>query len=98
MTTLSDMMNTSEDFFECFEFCFDDLRRLAIQCIERLQAVAGNAEHDDVVRPEAALLDQFLRNADGHTASRLAEHPLRFCEQLAAGDNFRVRRVFRISA
>src|SRR5262245_54470086 len=87
ITTLSDMVNTSEHFFECLEFGFDDLRRFKIEGVERFQAIPGDSEHNQVVGLDPALLNQFVRDADGHTAGGFAEHPFGFRKQLDSGDD-----------
>src|SRR5262249_42620718 len=84
MTTLSDMMNTSEHFFECFQSGFDDLWWFEVQGVERFQAVAGNSKHNQIVGLDSSLLNQFLRNADGHTAGGFAEDAFGFRKQLDA--------------
>src|SRR5687767_6894555 len=50
ITTLSDIVNTSKDFFKCFEFGFYYLRRCKIQGVEGLEAIPGYCQDDKFIR------------------------------------------------
>ena len=60
MTTLSDMICTSECFFESREFRFDDVRRRHIERLESFQTIAGDTNDKGLVRADAALLHELL--------------------------------------
>src|SRR5437016_11896031 len=62
MVTLSDMICTSECFFESREFRFDDLGRRHIQRLESFQPVSGDRNNGEVRLLDPALLGKLLRN------------------------------------
>src|SRR6266850_4735390 len=62
MTTLSDMISTSQYLFECGKFRLDHLRRCEIQSIQCLQAVARDRKNCQIGLRDSALRDEFLRH------------------------------------
>src|ERR1051326_4004774 len=98
ITTLSDMVHTPKDFFECGELRLDHLWRREIQRVESLQSVSGDRQNRQIRFLDPALLHQFLRNRDGDAAGRLREDAFCFREQLNAGNDLLVRAVFSPAA
>src|SRR2546425_4027899 len=98
MTTLSDMINTSQCFFECRELGFNGLKSFQRQGIQRFEAVAGDGQYSEVAGFDAALLKEFLCNGDSHPASCLRKYSFCLGEQLDAFDDFRIRGILRPAA
>src|SRR5260370_21046041 len=80
ITTLSDMIRTSKDFFESREFRFDDLGRRHIQCLERLQAISSDCENREVLLSDSALFSKLLCNSHCDTAGGFGEYSFGFGE------------------
>src|SRR5262245_22194913 len=78
MTTLSDMISTSQYLFECGKFRLDHLRRCEIQSIQCLQAVAGDSQNRQIRFLDSALRDQFLSHGDGDSAGGFGENAFSF--------------------
>ena len=66
--------------------------------VNRLQAVAGDADHGCLAGIDISLLEQFLGDAGGHASGRLGENSFGFGEQLNALDDFRIGDIFRPAA
>ena len=61
--------------------------------VERLQAVAGDADDDPSIARNLALRNEFLRHAHGHAAGGLGKNAFRFGEQLDRVADFVVGHV-----